>query len=119
MAETLPGALKCRNVKVDGRRTSIKLEQEFWRLLAQLSVESGLEQEDILSGIRAARPAVPLTTSVRVAILLYQEAAVRAAPAPDRHTAQERFARVLRDMTTTGGAKGNATSRSAPADAGG
>lgn len=98
MAEAPPGALKCRNVKVDGRRTSIKLEQEFWRLLASLAAESGLEQEDILSGIRAARPTVPLTTSVRVAILLYQEAAANTRPAPGRDEARSRFADVLRDM---------------------
>jgi len=98
MAETTPGALKCRNVKIDGRRTSIKLEQEFWRLLAALARESGMEQEDILSRIRAARPLVPLTTSVRVAVLLYQEMAARTLPQPDRDTARDRLAGVLRDM---------------------
>jgi len=70
--------LVLRNVTVNGHRTSMRLEPEFWEIFDQISHELGITTEDLLSKIRAATRG-QLTTAVRVTIALYLKQRVQSA----------------------------------------
>lgn len=48
----MSGHLRTRNIVVDGRRTSVRLEPEFWRALDAMAAATG----DDISRIYAAAP---------------------------------------------------------------
>lgn len=61
--------LQNRNVRIDGRRTSLRLEPELWEALADIAQRTGRTVHQIVEGI----PAAPgeRTSSVRVAVLQF------------------------------------------------
>ncbi|CCG41448.1 ribbon-helix-helix domain-containing protein [Magnetospirillum molischianum] len=67
------GGLICRNVRIDGRRTSVKLEAEFWRALETLSSEVGCSVDELCQTARRRHPDGGLTSAIRVFVLASRE----------------------------------------------
>jgi predicted DNA-binding ribbon-helix-helix protein len=63
------GGLICRNVRIDGRRTSVRLEAGFWRALDLLSSEIGCSVDELCQTARRRHPDGGLTSAVRVFVL--------------------------------------------------
>ena len=63
--------LKTRNITVDGRRTSVRLEPEYWRALDAIAAATG---RDISQIYAAAEPRHGRADTLRVAVLRYVSA---------------------------------------------
>jgi predicted DNA-binding ribbon-helix-helix protein len=59
-----------RSLSLSGHRTSVTLEEPFWRALRQMAAERGASVNALASRIDAARnPEVGLASALRVAVL--------------------------------------------------
>jgi predicted DNA-binding ribbon-helix-helix protein len=58
-------------IRVNGYRTSVRLEPEFWKALADIGRREDLTRSQLLSFIANRRPGSPLTSAVRVFIATY------------------------------------------------
>lgn len=68
--------LLLRNVTVNGRRTTIRLEPEMWDALAEIARREGYTQTQLCSRIADGQPpGLSFTASVRMFILMYFRAA--------------------------------------------
>lgn len=64
------GSLLCRNVRVNGRRTSVKLEPEFWDALDMLARQSGSSLNELCeAAARLQEPDGTLTSAIRVFVV--------------------------------------------------
>jgi predicted DNA-binding ribbon-helix-helix protein len=63
--------LVSRNIVVDGRRTSVRLEQEMWEALREIAVREGVSIHDICTMVDAERRESSLTAGMRVFIMSY------------------------------------------------
>ena len=61
----MPSSLVSRNVRVVGRRTSVRLEPVMWQAMADISAREGITIFDFCSRARAARHGSNLTASIR------------------------------------------------------
>lgn len=55
-----------RNVRLSGRRTSIRLEPEFWSALDEIAARRGVKRNAVIEDVRVDGS---LTSAVRVAVL--------------------------------------------------
>lgn len=62
----MASSLVSRNVVVAGRRTSMRLEPEMWRALAEIGAAEGLGLNDLCSNVAKKRGRSSLTSAVRV-----------------------------------------------------
>lgn len=73
-----------RNLRLEGRRTSVRLEDPFWDALNEIAVRSGRPTEAICAAIAAARHRGNLSSAIRVFVLdwfrRHGQAAATAAP---------------------------------------
>lgn len=60
-----------KNITVNGRRTSIRLEPEMWEALTEICCREGLTMHELCSLISAKRLCGTLTADVRIYILSY------------------------------------------------
>ena len=60
-----------RNVIVDGRRTSIRLERAMWDAFNEILLREGLSAADLVTEVQRARKASTLTAAIRVYIMHY------------------------------------------------
>jgi predicted DNA-binding ribbon-helix-helix protein len=68
--------LASRNVRVMGRRTSVRLEQEMWAALREIAEREQCRIHDLCSLIQLRKaPNTSLTASIRVFLMLYYRAA--------------------------------------------
>ena len=63
--------LVCRNVKVSGRRTSLRMELYIWDSLKEICEREGLTLNDLCAQIDQRRGDANLTASIRVFIVSY------------------------------------------------
>lgn len=63
--------LICRNIKVSGRRTSLRMEPFMWDSLLDICQREGLTLNDLCSEIDARRGDANLTASIRVFTVSY------------------------------------------------
>lgn len=68
--------LVCRNVKVSGRRTSLRMEPYIWDSLREICEREGLTIHEICSRIDQRRGEANLTASIRVFIVSYYRNAI-------------------------------------------
>lgn len=68
-------SLVIRNVIVDGRRTSIRLEPEMWRSLQDICKRERCTVHDIATMVAAERATGSLTAALRVFVMAYYRAA--------------------------------------------
>lgn len=62
-------ALVCRNVRVRGRRTSVKLEREFWHALEAMASRSNCTVTALCDTAHRLKGSGSLTSALRVLIL--------------------------------------------------
>ncbi|MGE0256284.1 MAG: ribbon-helix-helix domain-containing protein [Alphaproteobacteria bacterium] len=67
-----------RNVTVGGRRTSLRLEPEFWDALADIATREGLTLDHLCSLIDSQRGGLSRTAAIRIYIVGYFHALSRA-----------------------------------------
>lgn len=70
-AGPLPTALSCRNVRVKGNRTSIRLEEAFWAALDQMARQAKCSINDLCDAAADLPGAASLTAALRVYVLLH------------------------------------------------
>ncbi len=78
--------LVCRNVKVSGRRTSLRMEPYIWDSLQDICEREGLSLNALCTEIDQRRGSANLTASIRVFIVSYFR---KAAAASRRGFAEE------------------------------
>lgn len=61
--------LRKRSVTIAGHRTSVTLEEEFWRALRDLAAARGLSLNALVTEIDAARGPRNLSSALRVQVL--------------------------------------------------
>lgn len=64
-----PVVLICRNIRIKGRRTSIKLETEFWHALDRMAQEAHCSIDDLCETARRRFEGSSLTSAIRVFVL--------------------------------------------------
>jgi predicted DNA-binding ribbon-helix-helix protein len=65
----MTGRLQKRSMRVNGHRTSIALEPEFWEALEHLAHQEGCLLGVLLAGVDARRGDTPLASALRVHVL--------------------------------------------------
>ncbi len=63
--------MKVRNIRLDGRRTSIRLEVPLWEAVDEICAAEGLSLSGLCSKVAAARPGPNFTSALRVWIVDY------------------------------------------------
>jgi predicted DNA-binding ribbon-helix-helix protein len=58
-------------VRVNGRRTSMRLEPEIWSAIGDIACREGFTRSELLDFIECRRPGTPLTSAVRVFVAVY------------------------------------------------
>lgn len=66
-----PTTLVSRNVIVNGRRTSLRLEPEMWEALDEIAKRESKSINDLVAFVDRNRDAATLTSDVRVFVLSY------------------------------------------------
>ena len=61
----------CKNVKVNGRRTSMRLEQETWTSLADICLREKVTIHEICSALDRTRGRLGLSSATRLFVLSY------------------------------------------------
>lgn len=69
--------LICRNVKVDGRRTSLRMERELWDAALDIAQRRAIGINDLLTELDQSRGDANLTGALRVYIIGYYRRLVR------------------------------------------
>ncbi len=69
--------LICRNVKVDGRRTSLRMEPELWDAAQDIAQRRAMTIHALLTEIDQTRGEAHLTGALRVYIVGYYRRLVR------------------------------------------
>jgi predicted DNA-binding ribbon-helix-helix protein len=64
-------ALRKRSLQLAGHRTSIALEEEFWRVLEEMAAARGQSLAGLVLRIDAERGESPLASACRLAALAY------------------------------------------------
>jgi predicted DNA-binding ribbon-helix-helix protein len=67
----MSSTLVSRNVTVNGRRTSVRLEPSMWRALEEICAREGKTIHEFVTDVDARRSESSLTAAIRVALLLY------------------------------------------------
>ena len=65
------GKLISRNVTINGRRTSLRLEQALWDALSDICKNEGLTVHNLISSVDYRRHDVSRTSAVRTFIVTY------------------------------------------------
>ena len=63
--------MKKRSITLAGHKTSIALEDEFWKALREIAAQNRLSLTEQIAQIDSTRKNANLTSSLRVFILLY------------------------------------------------
>ena len=67
-----------RNVRINGRRTSVKLEPAMWDALAEICVREGMGIGKLRAKVEGGRAGASFTSALRVFIVEYYRAALAA-----------------------------------------
>jgi len=67
----MTSTLVSRNVTVNGRRTSVRLEPAMWRALEEICVDNGLTIHEFVTDVDTRRRESSLTAAIRVALLMH------------------------------------------------
>ena len=58
-----------RSIVIDGHKTSVSLEDAFWKSLREIAHERGSSLSHLVTGIDAGRQAANLSSAIRVFVL--------------------------------------------------
>ena len=70
-------SLVCKNIRIDGCRTSIKLEASMWHALADISARTERRLDEIFSEVAGRKAPGTFTSAMRGYILEYYRTAER------------------------------------------
>jgi predicted DNA-binding ribbon-helix-helix protein len=73
---TLPSHVLKRSIKIDGRNTSVSLEDGFWAALREIAVVQNLRMAELVSRIDKGRHNKNLSSAIRVFVLDHYRQAV-------------------------------------------
>ncbi len=73
---------KPRNVRIDGRRTSLRLAPEYWSALDQIRQRERFALHDLCTFIQHRDPQRSLASAVRVFVTFYFRELARAGDTP-------------------------------------
>lgn len=76
-----------RNLRIDGRRTSMRLENAYWTALEEIAATKGIDPAQLVERIAAADTRGNRTSAIRVYVLAWFRRARR------RHRARRRTPR--------------------------
>ncbi len=76
-ASATGASMNCRNLKVNGRRTSLRLEQEIWDALEDVARRRCLSVSDLVSEVDGRRGDGALASELRVYLLGYYRTVVQ------------------------------------------
>ncbi len=62
-------SLISRNIRIDGRRTSVRLEESMWEALQEIGQRQGVSVHAFCEAVDRERGSLSLTAAIRVAIL--------------------------------------------------
>ncbi|HYD18732.1 MAG TPA: ribbon-helix-helix domain-containing protein [Patescibacteria group bacterium] len=80
--KTLGGGLEPRNVRIAGRRTSVRLEPQMWSALEEVAKANRCTIHDLCTAVQEERhPQASFTAALRVFLVEYYRAAAVANPA--------------------------------------
>jgi predicted DNA-binding ribbon-helix-helix protein len=65
------GPFQKRSIVIDGHKTSVSLEDAFWKSLREIAHECGDSLSHLVTGIDASRKNANLSSAVRIFILEY------------------------------------------------
>lgn len=71
-----------RNIRLDGKRTSIRLEHVMWEALEEIALHEGKTVGELCGIIAARKIGANLTAAVRLFIIIYFRLAVRSKTKP-------------------------------------
>ena len=60
-----------KNIRIKGRRTSVRMELPFWEALESISKEEGRSIDDICEEVSSQKAGSSLTSAIRVFVLDY------------------------------------------------
>jgi predicted DNA-binding ribbon-helix-helix protein len=63
-----------RSIVIAGRKTSVSLEDEFWKSLKEIAKERGMTLEELVSAIDADRNHANLSSAIRLFVLGFYRA---------------------------------------------
>ncbi|AXK79979.1 aryl-sulfate sulfotransferase [Pseudolabrys taiwanensis] len=69
-------AIKKRSVSINGRRTSVSLEEPFWMSVRAAAMEHGVKLSTLLNHIEFSRGPNHLSSAIRVFAFLYASGAI-------------------------------------------
>lgn len=61
----------CRNLKINGRRTSVRMEQSYWEALDDVAKRRGLSMRELATEVDLTRGKGTLTDALRLTALAY------------------------------------------------
>ncbi|WP_413989062.1 ribbon-helix-helix domain-containing protein [Labrys okinawensis] len=64
-----PGKTRVRSVILNGRKSSVSLEDEFWRALKDISRVRGISLQELVSRLDRSRTNINLSSVLRVFVL--------------------------------------------------
>ena len=73
----MSSTLISRNITVNGRRTSVRLEPKMWEALREISEITGVSVDEFCSRVESEQNSSSLTAAIRVAILGFYRRAAR------------------------------------------
>src|SRR6266851_6023663 len=77
--ESIRSSLVMRNVVVDGRRTTVRLEPVIWDALQSIARREEVTLHDLVSEINRRRTASSLSSGIRAYVVIYLSAGLREA----------------------------------------
>ena len=105
--------LVVRNVRIAGRRTSVRLEQEMWDALHEISARERTSIHDLCAQVFAAPRPGGFTSALRVYIMAYFRFASRYASSTARRTGSTANAAAVERATAPATSAGEASNLSA------
>jgi predicted DNA-binding ribbon-helix-helix protein len=79
----------CRNVTVDGRRTSVRMEPMIWQSLAEIAETESYTINHLCTMVDQRRGPMGLTAAIRLFVLHYYRLAIATADADRNQTAAD------------------------------
>lgn len=67
----MPSSLVSKNIRISGRRTSVRLEREMWDALAEIGRRENATLNQLCTHVATTRPDGGFTSNLRVFIMNY------------------------------------------------
>lgn len=76
--------LLTRNVVIDGKRTTIRLESAIWHAVEDLCTRENISRHDLCSRVESGRDGLNRAQAIRAVVMNYFRFALRDSDAPEK-----------------------------------